>query len=246
VARKDPSKRDRCDICGTALDEEAVIQEFPDGSLVRLCQDCAEGAALDDEEGAGDQFEADDSTAEWTSPTDDQPTAVDLFADEPPSKSKRPQAEGAQAEPAKRFQAEVFDADLFDMQHAGPEEANGEFDGEEEPPQRRRPNWLLGPAQSRARSKSRKRTSILTRTRSERRPTTRRSNWPPRWWKKTWRPTWPTWRPIWPTRSPSRPSLKPSPTTRKRLLNGSSRRPPRPWSPGPCLRSCLHLCPEQR
>ncbi len=133
MARKDPSKKGRCDICATALDDDAVIQEFPDGSLVRLCQDCAEGAAVDDEEEAEEQFEADDATAEWANPLDDQPTAVNLFADEALGKSGRPSAEGTEAGAEERFQAEVFDADLFDAEHAGPEEADGDFDGEEEP-----------------------------------------------------------------------------------------------------------------
>jgi hypothetical protein len=133
VARKGPSKKDRCDICGTALDDDAVIQEFPDGSLVRLCEDCAQGAALDDEEEAEERFEADDATAEWADPLDDQPTAVDLFAVEPHGRSTRPAAENTKAGAEERFQAEVFDADLFHAEHAGPEEANGEFDGEEEP-----------------------------------------------------------------------------------------------------------------
>jgi hypothetical protein len=32
---------DVCEICGVKLSDEAVIQEFPDGSLARLCPDCA-------------------------------------------------------------------------------------------------------------------------------------------------------------------------------------------------------------
>jgi len=38
---------DRCEICGAELDDEIVIQEFADGSLARLCAECAAGAALD-------------------------------------------------------------------------------------------------------------------------------------------------------------------------------------------------------
>jgi hypothetical protein len=39
---------DRCEICGIELGGEIVIQEFADGSLARLCPECAAGAALDD------------------------------------------------------------------------------------------------------------------------------------------------------------------------------------------------------
>ena len=37
-----------CEICGIGLGDEVVIQEFADGSLVRLCTECAAGANLDD------------------------------------------------------------------------------------------------------------------------------------------------------------------------------------------------------
>lgn len=37
---------DRCEICGSGLEDEIVIQEFADGSLARLCAECAAGAAL--------------------------------------------------------------------------------------------------------------------------------------------------------------------------------------------------------
>lgn len=40
---------DRCEICGAQLDNEIVIQEFADGSLARLCAECAAGAALRDD-----------------------------------------------------------------------------------------------------------------------------------------------------------------------------------------------------
>lgn len=36
----------RCEICGVKLGDETVIQEFADGSLARLCPECAAGAAL--------------------------------------------------------------------------------------------------------------------------------------------------------------------------------------------------------
>jgi ribosome-binding protein aMBF1 (putative translation factor) len=38
---------DRCEICGAELDDEIVIQEFADGSLARLCAECATGTAFD-------------------------------------------------------------------------------------------------------------------------------------------------------------------------------------------------------
>lgn len=40
-------ENDRCEICGALLGDEVVIQEFADGSLVRLCKECAAGTALD-------------------------------------------------------------------------------------------------------------------------------------------------------------------------------------------------------
>ncbi|MBN1319432.1 MAG: hypothetical protein JXA87_01190 [Thermoleophilia bacterium] len=37
-----------CEICGVELGDEIVIQEFADGSLARLCPECAAGAALEE------------------------------------------------------------------------------------------------------------------------------------------------------------------------------------------------------
>ena len=42
------SPRDHCEICGAELEDDIVIQEFADGSLARLCPECAAGAALTD------------------------------------------------------------------------------------------------------------------------------------------------------------------------------------------------------
>jgi len=39
---------DCCEICGVPLGDEVVIQEFADGSLARLCKECAAGTALDE------------------------------------------------------------------------------------------------------------------------------------------------------------------------------------------------------
>lgn len=41
------ASEDRCEICGIELEDEIVIQEFADGSLARLCPECAAGAALE-------------------------------------------------------------------------------------------------------------------------------------------------------------------------------------------------------
>ncbi len=44
---------DLCEICGAPLDDEIVIQEFADGSLAHLCNECAAGAALGTEQHLG-------------------------------------------------------------------------------------------------------------------------------------------------------------------------------------------------
>jgi ribosome-binding protein aMBF1 (putative translation factor) len=44
---------DLCEICGARLDDEIVIQEFADGSLARLCGECAAGATLGTEQPLG-------------------------------------------------------------------------------------------------------------------------------------------------------------------------------------------------
>jgi hypothetical protein len=36
----------KCDICGAMLGDEVVVQEFADGSMARLCSECAAGADL--------------------------------------------------------------------------------------------------------------------------------------------------------------------------------------------------------
>jgi hypothetical protein len=62
----------RCEICGAALSEEVVIQEFADGSIARLCAECAAGAAL----------QAD--TSEFQFPDPEDAGAADLAADGEP------------------------------------------------------------------------------------------------------------------------------------------------------------------
>jgi hypothetical protein len=67
-----------CEICGIRLNDEVVIQEFADGSLARLCPECAAGAAFtpdpsralerfpDDEEDSLPAFPADADPLEMT------------------------------------------------------------------------------------------------------------------------------------------------------------------------------------
>ena len=45
MARKNQagSRKDLCDICGAVLEDDAVIEEFPDGSLVKLCPTVPKG-----------------------------------------------------------------------------------------------------------------------------------------------------------------------------------------------------------
>jgi hypothetical protein len=51
-----------CEICGIRLDNEVVIQEFADGSLARLCPECAAGVAFDTDPAARlDRFPDDDA-----------------------------------------------------------------------------------------------------------------------------------------------------------------------------------------
>jgi ribosome-binding protein aMBF1 (putative translation factor) len=70
VARKDQlsSNKDSCDICGTELDDDAVIQEFPDGSVVRLCAECATAAPPEEELEDDFELEPGDPTEEWAGP----------------------------------------------------------------------------------------------------------------------------------------------------------------------------------
>ena len=67
----------RCEICGAALSQEVVIQEFADGSIARLCAECAAGAALT----------ADTSTFQFPDPGDD-PDALEVNAEDEASLDK--------------------------------------------------------------------------------------------------------------------------------------------------------------
>jgi hypothetical protein len=64
-----------CDICGAMLGDEVVVQEFADGSLARLCTECAAGADLTD------------------APPIERPTRSSVWPDLPPETSASPQAE---------------------------------------------------------------------------------------------------------------------------------------------------------
>ena len=71
---------DCCEVCGAALEDEIVIQEFADGSLARLCPECAAGAALGGDRLAADHFHADDNPLQTTLASDvptDQPDPLD-------------------------------------------------------------------------------------------------------------------------------------------------------------------------
>ena len=115
LARKNQlsSNKDRCDICGAALDDDSLVQEFPDGSVVALCVQCASEAAPEDEADERQDLESDDATVEWAGPHDDNPTAP-----APPS-----------------FEAEVFGAeDLEPHDPATPSpQAGAEAPGPETP-----------------------------------------------------------------------------------------------------------------
>jgi len=134
VARKNQqsSKKNHCDICGTVLTEEAVVQEFPDGSLARLCQECAEAAAPM-EEVAEDQYDvAEDATKEWDNPADDGPPAVVPPPEDPPSTRKRAKTSAKKTEAVPEiFDAETFDPELFDLERAAPALSDTHLDSQE-------------------------------------------------------------------------------------------------------------------
>jgi hypothetical protein len=63
----------QCEICGAELSDEVVIQEFADGSIARLCAECAAGAAL---QADGDTFhfpDPGDTTGDCDMEADDEP-----------------------------------------------------------------------------------------------------------------------------------------------------------------------------
>lgn len=61
---------ERCEICGIVLGDEVVIQEFADGSLARLCPECAAGADL---EGPADADHGRDRNPESVWPDEREP-----------------------------------------------------------------------------------------------------------------------------------------------------------------------------
>ena len=90
MARKDQHspEMDQCDICGAVLDDDSIIQEFPDGSVVMLCGQCASEAVGEDRGPAIDEpkldrvdhreydSHLDEATVEWSGP-DQQPQGAD-------------------------------------------------------------------------------------------------------------------------------------------------------------------------
>jgi hypothetical protein len=79
---------DHCEICGAELSDEVVIQEFADGSIARLCSECAAGAALQTDTAEfrfpdeappkknDDDSSLDDSSAEEAIDSGDQPAGA--------------------------------------------------------------------------------------------------------------------------------------------------------------------------
>jgi hypothetical protein len=119
VARKNQqsSRKDRCDICGTVLTEEAVVQEFPDGSLASLCHECAEAAGPGEAVIEGQYDGADDATKEWENPADDGPSTLDPPPEDPPSRRKRSKTSAKKTEAAPEiFEPETFNPELFDLE----------------------------------------------------------------------------------------------------------------------------------
>ncbi len=74
---------DRCEICGVELGSEIVIQEFADGSLARLCPECAAGAALDE----GHHAVAEPRQSVW--PDESQASPEPRLADSDPLEKTR-------------------------------------------------------------------------------------------------------------------------------------------------------------
>lgn len=85
----------QCEICGAELSDEIIIQEFADGSIARLCAECAAGAALhaegedfrfpdpDDAVGAADMGALDVSPESTASPDLPEATAPHARAPKP-------------------------------------------------------------------------------------------------------------------------------------------------------------------
>jgi len=97
------SPQDRCEICGAELQDEVVIQEFADGSLARLCPECAAGAALDD------------SFVDEPEPVEEKPAKRRRgFRIRGASRSKAPR------EAVDEFDARAFDADLEPLEPIEP------------------------------------------------------------------------------------------------------------------------------
>ena len=80
-----------CDICGAMLGDEVVVQEFADGSLARLCAECAAGADLAD------------------TPPSEQPARSSVWPDLPPETTAASPAESDPLEKTRELLMPVTD-----------------------------------------------------------------------------------------------------------------------------------------
>jgi hypothetical protein len=97
---------DHCEICGGELSAEVIIQEFADGSIARLCAECAAGASLDAE---GDEFVD-------VFPDDLEPDREDLGAASAPTNSAA--ARVAEPDPMEKTRELLTPVvDLITLQH---------------------------------------------------------------------------------------------------------------------------------
>lgn len=125
MAKKDEFvfPEDCCDICGAVLTDDAVVQEFADGSLARLCPDCAAGVTIEEKSQTDADFGEEDVTAEWVGDSHKRATADGLISE---SVTRTPKGAATDAEPAGAqagiFEPEIFDAELFDAELAAVEE----------------------------------------------------------------------------------------------------------------------------
>jgi hypothetical protein len=80
---------DLCEVCGIRLGDEVVIQEFADGSLARLCPECAAGAALDNNpESASNNTVNEAPTSIWPEEPVEETSAVRSTESDPLEKTR--------------------------------------------------------------------------------------------------------------------------------------------------------------
>ncbi len=80
---------DLCEVCGIRLGDEVVIQEFADGSLARLCPECAAGAALDNNpESASNDTVNEAPTSIWPEEPVEETSAVRSTESDPLEKTR--------------------------------------------------------------------------------------------------------------------------------------------------------------